>query len=124
MYMYSKFNHKLNSKAIGTKHGLKNHSNITFKTNIIKQHKTLQNSFFKFNFLTVPKYVFLFKEKDITMYLNKFLRKKYKKHFSDIFYDFIIYKTDTFNISFKKKQDNHNTNSQMQLLSQIKLWNI
>ena len=76
-----------------------------------------------FHWSSVHKFLFGIKKKCLTTYLNVFLSKSYNIHFSDVFYDIIMFKINLHNIKLNKIGKNINNNSKFVLTFSNQVFN-
>ena len=72
-------------KSTGTKRGKLKIFKIISKNNLAKELSMLQKKLSNFNWSPDRKFIFGIKKNFLNTYLNVFLSKSYKKHFSDFF---------------------------------------
>lgn len=66
-----------------------------------------------FNWLSIHKFIFAIKRKNIIQYLNVFLSNAFSKHFSRYLFDLIMIHANLFHIALHKKPKLPNTITQM-----------
>ena len=66
-----------------------------------------------FDWKLIRKYIFAIRKKDLATYLNIFINNTYNTHFSDIFFDLIMYKIQMLNVDLQKTSKKVRNNSQL-----------
>ena len=66
-----------------------------------------------FDWTLIRKYIFAIKKKDLSTHFNIFINNNYHTHFSDIFYDIIMYKIQSLNVNLQKSSRKIQNNSEL-----------
>ena len=83
-----------------------------------------------FDWKLIRKCIFAVRKKDLVTYLNIFIINIYNIHFSDIFFDLIMYKIQMLNVNLQKTSKKVQNNSQLminfsnQVFNKINMTNI
>ena len=112
--IYSNFNSSLYNKTTRTKRGNSKNKLVISKNKILKEIKLLHEQYLlSYNWKLIRKFTFAVRKKDLATYLNIFMNNKYNLHFSDIFFDLLMYKIQLHNVDLQKTSKKDRNNSQL-----------
>ena len=108
------FIHSLFNKTTRTKRCNSKNKFIYSKNKIFKEIKLLHEQFIlNFDWKLNRKYIFAIRKKDLAICLNIFINSTYNMHFSDTFFDIIMYKIQILNVNLQKTPKKVQNNSQL-----------